>query len=80
MNCNDLKNIIYNIVLELNKTDVKCYDTEIIIFSPNHAQVLFLLRKNNKKYYVLENIYFNDDEYSIVKLITENILLNMKYK
>lgn len=80
MDLNNLKTIIYFVMVDLDKTDVKCYDSEIILYEKTHAQVMFFLTKNNKKYYVLENIYYDDDIELVSKSITENILLNMKYK
>lgn len=80
MDLNKLKTIIYFVMVDLDKTDVKCYDTEIILYEKTHAQVMFFLTKNNKKYYILENIYYNDDIELVSKQITENIIINMKYK
>lgn len=80
MDLNKLKTIIYFVMVDLDKTDVKCYDTEIILYEKTHAQVMFFLTKNNKKYYVLENIYYDDDIELVSKQITDNIIINMKYK
>lgn len=80
MDLNKLKTIIYFVMVDLDKTDVKCYDTEIILYEKTHAQVMFFLTKNNKKYYILENIYYDDDIELVSKQITENIIINMKHK
>lgn len=80
MDLNKLKTIIYFVMVDLDKTDVKCYDTEIILYEKTHAQVMFFLTKNNKKYCILENIYYDDDIELVSKQITENIIINMKYK
>lgn len=80
MGLNKLKTIIYFVMVNLDKTDVKCYDTEIILYEKTHAQVMFFLTKNNKKYYILENIYYDDDIELVSKQITENIIINMNYK
>lgn len=80
MDLNKLKTIIYFVMVDLDKTDVKCYDTEIILYEKTHAQVMFFLTKNNKKYYILENIYYDDDIELVSKQITDNIIINMKYK
>lgn len=80
MDLNKLKTIIYFVMVDLDKTDVKCYDTEIILYEKTHAQVMFFLTKNNKKYCILENIYYDDDIELVSKQITDNIIINMKYK
>lgn len=80
MGLNKLKTIIYFVMVNLDKTEFKCYDTEIILYEKTHAQVMFFLTKNNKKYYILENIYYDDDIELVSKQITENIIINMNYK
>lgn len=80
MNEEYLKTIAERVQTEINKTDIKCYDTEIFINTPYHGQILFLLSKNNKKYKSLQNVFDNENIELLTKFITENILLNMKYK
>ena len=80
MNENYLNTVIYFVMLNLDKTEFKCYETEKLLINANNAQVIFFVSKNNKKYYILENIYYDDDIELISKSITENILLKMKYK
>ena len=80
MNENYLNTVIYFVMLNLDKTEFKCYETVKLLINANNAQVLFFVSKNNKKYYILENIYYDDDIELISNSITENILLNMKYK
>ena len=80
MNENYLNTVIYYVMLNLDKTEFKCYETEKILINANNAQVIFFVSKNNKKYYILENIYYDDDIELLSNSITENILLNMKYK
>ena len=80
MNENYLNTVIYFVMLNLDKTEFKCYETEKLSINANNAQVIFFVSKNNKKYYILENIYCDDDIELLSNSITENILLNMKYK
>ena len=80
MNENYLNTVIYFVMLKLDKTEFKCYETEKLLINANNAQVIFFVSKNNKKYYILENIYYDDDIELLSNSITENILLNMKYK
>ena len=80
MNENYLNTVIYFVLLNLDKTEIKCYETEKLLINANNAQVIFFVSKNNKKYYILENIYYDDDIELLSNSITENILLNMKYK
>ena len=80
MDENYLNTIIYFVMLNLDKTEFKCYETEKLLINANNAQVIFFVSKNNKKYYILENIYYDDDIELLSNSITENILLNMKYK
>ena len=80
MNENYLNTVIYFVILNLDKTEFKCYETEKLLINANNAQVIFFVSKNNKKYYILENIYYDDDIELLSNSITENILLNMKYK
>ena len=80
MNENYLNTVIYFVMLNLDKTEFKCYETEKLLINANNAQVIFFVSKNNKKYYILENIYYDDDIELLSNSITENILLNMKYK
>ena len=80
MNENYLNTVIYYVMLNLDKTEFKCYETEKLLINANNAQVIFFVSKNNKKYYILENIYYDDDIELLSNSITENILLNMKYK
>ena len=80
MNENYLNTVIYFVMLNLDKTEFKCYETVKLLINANNAQVLFFVSKNNKKYYILENIYYDDDIELISNSITENILLKMKYK
>lgn len=91
MNAKYLKTVAEKVQIEINKTDINCYDTEIFLNSPYHGQILFSLTKNNKKYKSLQNIFDNENiellikfiienDKLLVKFITENILLNMKYK
>ena len=80
MNEKYLNTVIYYVMLNLDKTEFKCYETEKLLINANNAQVIFFVSKNNKKYYILENIYYDDDIELLSNSITENILLNMKYK
>ena len=80
MNENYLNTVIYFVMVNLDKTEFKCYETEKLLINANNAQVIFFVSKNNKKYYILENIYYDDDIELLSNSITENILLNMKYK
>ena len=80
MNENYLNTVIYFVMLNLDKTEFKCYETEKLLINANNAQVMFFVSKNNKKYCILENIYYDDDIELLSNSITENILLNMKYK
>lgn len=80
MNEKYLKTIAERVQTEINKTNIKCYDTEIFIKTPYHGQILFLLLKNNKKYKCLQSVFDNENIELLTKFITENILLNMKYK
>ena len=80
MNEDYLNTVIYFVMVNLDKTEFKCYETEKLLINANNAQVIFFVSKNNKKYYILENIYYDDDIELLSNSITENILLNMKYK
>ena len=80
MDENYLNTVIYFVMLNLDKTEFKCYETEKLLINANNAQVIFFVSKNNKKYYILENIYYDDDIELLSKSITENIIINMKYK
>lgn len=75
-----LKTIAEKVQLEINKTDIKCYDTEVFIKTPYNGQILFLLRKNNKKYKCLQSVFDNENIELLSEFITENILLKMNYK
>ena len=80
MDENYLNTVIYYVMVNLDKTEFKCYETEKLLVNANNAQVIFFVSKNNKKYYILENIYYDDDIELLSNSITENILINMKYK
>ena len=80
MDENYLNTVIYFVMVNLDKTEFKCYETEKLLIKANNAQVIFFVSKNNKKYYILENIYYDDDIELLSKSITENIIINMKYK
>ena len=80
MNEDYLNTVIYFVMVNLDKTEFKCYETEKLLINANNAQVIFFVSKNNKKYYILENIYYDDDIELLSNSITENILLNMKFK
>ena len=80
MNENYLNTVIYYVMVNLDKTEFKCYETKKLLIKANNAQVIFFVSKNNKKYCILENIYYDDDIELLSNSITENILLNMKYK
>ena len=80
MDENYLNTVIYFVMVNLDKTEFKCYETEKLLINANNAQVLFFVSKNNKKYCILENIYYDDDIELLSKSITENIIINMKYK
>ena len=80
MDENYLNTIIYFVMVNLDKTEFKCYETEKLLINANNAQVIFFVSKNNKKYYILENINYDDDIELLSNSITENILLKMKYK
>ena len=80
MNENYLNTVIYFVMVNLDKTEFKCYETKKLFINANSAQVIFFVSKNNKKYYIMENIYYDDDIELLSNSITENILINMKYK
>ena len=80
MDENYLNTVIYFVMVNLDKTEFKCYETEKLLINANTAQVIFFVSKNNKKYYILENIYYDDDIELLSNSITENIIINMKYK
>ena len=80
MDENYLNTVIYFVMVNLDKTEFKCYETEKLLINANNAQVIFFVNKNNKKYYILENIYYDDDIELLSKSIAENIIINMKYK
>ena len=80
MDENYLNTVIYFVMVNLDKTEFKCYETEKLLINANNAQVIFFVSKNNKKYYILENIYYDDDIELLSKSITENIIIKMKYK
>ena len=80
MNENYLNTVINFVMLNLEKTEIKCYETKKLLINAKNAQVIFFVSKNNKKHYILENIYYDDDIELISKSITENIIINMKYK
>ena len=80
MDENYLNTVIYFVMLNLDKTEFKCYETEKLLVNANNAQVIFFVSKNNKKYHIIENIYYDDDIELLSKSITENIIINMKYK
>ena len=80
MDENYLNTVIYFVMVNLDKTEFKCYETEKLLINVNNAQVIFFVSKNNKKYYILENINYDDDIELLSKSITENIIINMKYK
>ena len=80
MDENYLNTVIYFVMVNLDKTEFKCYETEKLLINANNAQVLFFVSKNNKKYCILENIYYDDDIELLSKSITENIIMHMKYK
>lgn len=80
MNENYLNTVIYFVMVNLDEKGIKCYETEKLFVNANNAQVIFFVNKNNKKYYILENIYYDDDIELLSKQITENIILNMKFK
>ena len=77
---NYLNTVIYCVMLNLDKTEFKCNEIEKLLINENNAQVLFFVSKNNKKYCILENIYYDDDIELLSNSITENILLKMKNK
>ena len=79
MNENYLNTVIYFVMVNLDKTDLNCYKTEKLFINANSAQVIFFVIKNNKEYYILEKICYDDIEL-VSNLITEDILLKMKYK
>ena len=80
MNEDYLNTVIYFVMLNLDKTEFKCYETEKLLINANNAQVIFFVSKNNKKYFILENINYDDDIELLSKSITENIIIKMKYK
>ena len=80
MDENYLNTVIYFVMLNLDKTEFKCYETEKLLINANNAQVIFFVSKNNKKYFILENINYDDDIELLSKSITENIIIKMKYK
>ena len=80
MNENYLNTVINLVMLNLDKTEFKCYETVKLTINANNAQVIFFIIKNNKKYYILENIFYDDDIELLSNSITENIILNMKFK
>ena len=80
MDENYLNTVIYFVMVNLDKTEFKCYETEKLLINANNAQVIFFVSKNNKKYFILENINYDDDIELLSKSITENIIIKMKYK
>ena len=80
MDENYLNTVIYFVMVNLDKTEFKCYETEKLLINANNAQVIFFVSKNNKRYYILENIYYDDDIELLSNSITENIIMHMKYK
>lgn len=80
MNENYLNTVIYFVMVNLDKTELNCYKTEKLFVNANSAQVIFFVSKNNKEYYILENIYYDENIELVSNLITENILLNMRFK
>ena len=80
MNENYLNTVIYFVMVNLDKTELNCYKAEKLFINANSGQVIFFVTKNNKEYFILENIYYDDDIELVSKLITENIVLNMKFK
>ena len=80
MDENYLNTVIYFVMVNLDKTEFKCYETEKLLIKANNAQVIFFVSKNNKKYFILENINYDDDIELLSKSITENIIIKMKYK
>ena len=80
MNEDYLNTVIYFVMVNLDKTEFKCYETEKLLINANNAQVIFFVSKNNKKYFILENINYDDDIELLSKSITENIIIKMKYK
>ena len=73
-----LKHIAENVKLEINKTDIECYDVEIFLINSNQGQILFSLIKNNKKYKDLETVDFDCNIDLAIKIIKENILINVR--
>ena len=80
MDENYLNTVIYFVMVNLDKTEIKCYETEKLLINANNAQVIFFVSKNNKIYFILENIYYDDDIELLSNSITENIIINMKFK
>ena len=80
MNENYLNTVIYFVMVNLDKTELSCYKTEKLFINADSAQVIFFVTKNNKEYFILEKIYYDDDIELLSNLITENILLNMRFK
>ena len=80
MDENYLNTVIYFVMVNLDKTEFKCYETEKLLINANTAQVIFFVSKNSKKYCILENINYDDDIELLSKSITENIIIKMKYK
>lgn len=80
MNEEYLKIIAERVQTEINKTNINCYDTEIFVKTPYYGQILFSLLKNNKKYKCLQSVFDNENIELLTMFITENIILNMKFK
>ncbi len=80
MNENYINTVIYFVMVNLDKTELNCYKTEKLFINANSAEVIFFVTKNNKEYYILENIYYDENIELVSKFITENILLNMRFK
>lgn len=80
MNENYINTVIHFVMENLDKTELNCYKTEKLFINANSVQVIFFVTKNNKEYYILENIYYDENIELVSKYITENIILNMKYK
>ena len=77
MNYEYLKNRAEEIKIEINKTDIKCHDIQILFMSSHQVQFLFTLTKQNKIYRDLETINYDDITIKLPKIMKEKIRNNM---
>lgn len=72
-----LKSVAEQIKLEINKTDVKCIDIQIIYFSAKQFQIILTLTKDKRIFKDLEVISYDDINNKLPKIIKEKVLKYM---